>query len=257
MANMPVSQQIPGSSAPHDPSSGTGANDTEQADKHGKKPKPNRERLASKPSSYTPAVLSTPPLLGQYNVPPSISPPSDAEEFANMPESHDQGSHAHAPSKGGRPNVLKKKPSKAQKTTAQHTSPGAPTTEHVQEHHDDGGHANVNITLENPDGKQSHTVGDAMSRPIPPSIRQGHPAADQHQASRPGTLHLPGETLHHDHVGPGSNKLDKATASPEQLLVEKERLASKLTKFGAQRLELTVPSTHSAQAKAKAEQAGS
>ena len=78
MANIPGSHQAPGSSAPHNAYPGPMPINEEDANKHGKKPKPSRERHATKPGSHVPAVLSTPPLLGQYNVPPSISPPSDA-----------------------------------------------------------------------------------------------------------------------------------------------------------------------------------
>ncbi|KAJ9125672.1 hypothetical protein QFC22_000634 [Naganishia vaughanmartiniae] len=245
MANIPDSHQTPGSSAPHDVHSGPVPHGTEEADKHGKQSKPSRERPATKPGSHVPAVLSTPPLLGQYNVPPSISPPSDAEEFGDVPGSHGQhhqtagqgskgNSHANVPSGGEHPNVLKKKPPKAQKAATQHTPSGGPA-DHVQEDHDDGAHTNVNITLDNSEGKHLHPQDDAPGRPVQPSARKGHPATDHPQASRPGTLNLPGENLHHDHGGSGSNKADKATASPEQLLVEKERLAT--------------------QAKAKAEQA--
>ncbi|KAJ9092318.1 hypothetical protein QFC19_008752 [Naganishia cerealis] len=241
MANVPVEHQPAGSSAPlHDASSGPVPHGTQVADRQGRKLKPSRDRPSSKQGSFVPAVLSTPPLLGEYNVPPSISPPSGVEEFGNMPVSSDPhhqktgagskaDSHEDAPLGGGRPNVLKKKPSKAQTSVKQHVPTG------VQGEQDEGSHADVNITLDNSDGKHVYAEEDPLGRPVPPSIRKGNPAADHQQASRAGTLNPPGETIHHDHAVPGSTKADRPSASPEQLLTENERLAT--------------------QAKAKAEQA--
>lgn len=203
---------------------------TASADQTGRKNRLVRERPIA---THIPTVLSTPPLLGPHNL-----APEDGQTLANVPVEHADQSHhdghsaagtaTHTDQAGARPNVLKKKPSRAGPSSKQGNSTQAPGA-HFEGADDRASQVNVHISNDNAsDGKAGHGANShGEDRAYPPPIRFGQPSVPHSDPSRPAILHLPEQDGKGGQEGDTTSRKsrDKQSKSPEEAMSDSERLA--------------------------------
>jgi hypothetical protein len=202
---------------------------TISSDQAGHKSKPIRDRPTA---THVPTVLSTPPLLGAQNI-----APEDGHTMANVPvddvdhsypDGHNiAGTAPQSDAAAGRPNVLKKKPSRAT-PSSKHGNPAQVPGAHFDGADDHTSQVNVRISNDGHDGKDGHGASSHDNdRPHPPPIRGGQPSVAHADPSRPATLHLPIQDGKggQDSGGSSGKPNEKHGKSPEDVFKDSERLA--------------------------------